>query len=288
MAKKYFSLSLASLKYFFSPSSLNPHSHPPTRIFFFFGSLQGKIMKRKRNGIYIIPFCQDTKSTSTIYNLSSSQQSPEQACYYYYCYYFHFVGTSLAAETLGQQHLISWTMFVPRLMYKKGFYCHLPFAIVPHIPLQSLAFCLILSFKNILNPCIVSALQGWWTEGAVSPERGQSHTENSSELRQKGKATVRANWFELHNNVIYFLIFFFKESTRDANCSFQQLQLSRWHYLSPSDLSQSFRLQICIGFQFFNVSSSLNFACHFVRSTTALPPWEWPWKWHEPLPNGLF
>lgn len=178
MAKKYFSLSLTSLNYFFSLSSLNPCSHPPTRIFFFFffGSLQGKIMRRKRTGIYIIPFCQDTESTSAVYNLSSSQQSPEQACYYYYCYYFHFVGTSLAAETFGQQHLISWIMFAPRLTHKKGFNCHLAFAIMPRIPLWSLAFCLILSFKNILNPCIVSALQDWWTEGAVSPERGQNHT----------------------------------------------------------------------------------------------------------------
>lgn len=49
----------------------------------------------------------------------------------------------------------------PQPMYKKGFNCHLPFMIVPRIPSQSLALCLILSFKNILNSCIERAPQNW-------------------------------------------------------------------------------------------------------------------------------
>ena len=163
----------------FSPlSSLNPHSHPPTRIFFlfFFGSLQGKIMKRKRTGIYIIPFCQDTKSNSAIYNLSSSQQSPNSPVIT-----ITVIISILWAHCLPLRLLANNTSFLEqysplRLRIKKGFNCHLPFAIVPRIPLRSLAFCLILSFKNILNPCIVCALQDWWTEGEVSPERGQDQT----------------------------------------------------------------------------------------------------------------
>lgn len=66
--------------------------------------------------------------------------------------------------------------YAPQHMYKKGFKCHLPLVIMPCIPLQFLALCLILSFKNILNPYIVRALQGRGGEGEVSAEREQNQT----------------------------------------------------------------------------------------------------------------